>query len=342
MLGANLLFSRSRGRCYAIQDKCVHHPVRLSAKPGGPECYAAGTVTCWYHGFTYDTATGGLVAVLSQPDCPLIGREAVATYPVREQQGLIFVWIGDDQPGPLEDDCPPDFFQDDYTLVGLRRSVGSNWRIAAENGLDPTHVYLHVGCGFATELGIRFPLGVEWGANKNMQVVNDGGRWGLVDDFSNVTAVFEAAIGEQIVRAPGDKSSTSGTLSTWLPGVLEIKTTLPDQNIRIFEWYVPIDDTRHDYVQVLVRPCRDDAEAQKFRDSYESKWKELFHLAGFGDEDVYAREAMQEAYADESAWRDERLMKPDRALLAWRRLVAERARGYQPPPTSVAPPNSFD
>lgn len=286
MLGENLLLGRFGGRCHAIQDRCLHHPVRLSAKPGGPESYVVGTVTCWYHGFTYDMETGSLVAVLSQPDCPLIGREAVRTFPTEERQGLIFVWIGDDKPGVLEDDCPPDFFRDDHRLVGLRRTVGSNWRLAAENGLDPTHAYLHVGCGFATELGIRFPLGVEWGHNKKMQVVNEGGRWGLVDNHSNVTAVFEARIGHQPVNAPGDHDSTSGTLSTWLPGVLEIKTTLPDPEIRVFEWYVPIDDARHDYIQVLVRPCRDDSEVREFLDSYETRWKDLFHLAGFGDDDV--------------------------------------------------------
>ena len=315
------------GAVTLIQDRCLHHPVRLSAKPGGPECHVAGTVTCWYHGFTYDMETGSLIAVLSQPDCPLIGREAVRTFPTQEQQGLIFVWIGDDEPGPLQDDCPPDFFRDDHRLVGLRRPVGSNWRLAAENGLDPNHAYLHVGCGFATELGIGLPLGVEWGHNKNMQVVNEGGRWGLVDDYSNVTAVFEAKIGNQAVRAPGDHDSTSATLSTWLPGVLEIKTTLPDPKIRVFEWYVPIDDVCDDYIQVLVRPCRDDVEAQDFLDSYEARWKDLFHLAGFGDDDVYACEAIQEAYDDEDGWRDERLMKPDRALLALATLGCREGSG---------------
>lgn len=51
---------------------------------------------------------------------------------------------------------------------------------------------------------------------------------------------------------------------------------------------------------------------------------------------------MQEAYDDEEAWREERLMKPDRAILAWRRLVAEKARGYQAPPRAPAPPGSLD
>jgi hypothetical protein len=131
-------------------------------------------------------------------------------------------------------------------------------------------------------------------------------------------------------------SFTSGTLATWLPGVLEIEATLPDQRIRIFEWYVPIDESRHDYVQVLTKRCADEPEAAEFRRAYEERWRDLFHLGGFGDDDVLAREAMQEAYEDEQAWRSEHLTKPDRALLTWRRLVHEHARGFQPPPT--APP----
>ena len=61
LLGDRLLMSRVDGRVYAIRDRCVHRGVPLSRKP---ECFKKGTVTCWYHAFTYDLATGELVASL--------------------------------------------------------------------------------------------------------------------------------------------------------------------------------------------------------------------------------------------------------------------------------------
>src|SRR5690606_31553593 len=65
VLGVDLLLNRIDGKVFAIRDRCVHRGVRLSAKP---ECYTKGTITCWYHGFTYRFDTGELVNVLSVPN----------------------------------------------------------------------------------------------------------------------------------------------------------------------------------------------------------------------------------------------------------------------------------
>jgi carbazole 1,9a-dioxygenase terminal dioxygenase component len=54
MLGEKILIRRVDGRLYAIEDRCAHRRVQLSAKL---ECYTKDTVTCWYHAFTYTFAT---------------------------------------------------------------------------------------------------------------------------------------------------------------------------------------------------------------------------------------------------------------------------------------------
>ena len=63
MLGERILFKRIDGRVYAIEDRCAHRGVPLSVRP---ECYTKNTITCWYHGFTYDLRDGKLVAKIGR------------------------------------------------------------------------------------------------------------------------------------------------------------------------------------------------------------------------------------------------------------------------------------
>ncbi|MGE0824036.1 MAG: Rieske 2Fe-2S domain-containing protein [Candidatus Binatia bacterium] len=53
VLGERVLLRRVDGRVYAVEDRCAHRRVPFSAKL---ECYTQETVTCWYHGFTFDPA----------------------------------------------------------------------------------------------------------------------------------------------------------------------------------------------------------------------------------------------------------------------------------------------
>ena len=82
-----VLFRDTAGAVIALEDRCVHRQAPLSL----------GTVLgdrlqCGYHGFTYDR-TGACVLVPSQDRIP--PNAAVRAYPVRERQGMVFVWTGD-------------------------------------------------------------------------------------------------------------------------------------------------------------------------------------------------------------------------------------------------------
>src|SRR5690242_8856959 len=65
MLGEELVFVRAGGRAYAMRDRCAHRGMVLSRGT----CLAEGTITCPYHGWTFDVANGELVAALTDgPD----------------------------------------------------------------------------------------------------------------------------------------------------------------------------------------------------------------------------------------------------------------------------------
>ena len=110
LAGEKLLINRIDGRLYCIKDQCLHRGVPLSRKV---ECYSKDTVTCWYHGWTYQWADGKLCDILTDPSSKLIGTRSLKTYPVQEFKGLVFVFLGDlegdSEPPPLATDLPPGF-----------------------------------------------------------------------------------------------------------------------------------------------------------------------------------------------------------------------------------------
>ncbi len=89
MLGEDLVFVRGEeGRPHALYDRCAHRGMLLSAGT----CLSAGTITCPYHGWTFDVANGELVAALTDgPQSAVVGKlgKNVRSYPVEERNGII-------------------------------------------------------------------------------------------------------------------------------------------------------------------------------------------------------------------------------------------------------------
>src|SRR5262249_9215845 len=157
LLGENLLLRRVGDRVAAVEDRCLHRGVRFSRKP---ECYTADTITCWYHGFTYNLLDGKLVDILTEPGSKMIGKIGIKTYPVVEAKGIVFTFIGDASPPDLADDVPPGFLDDELAVNGIRDPVQSNWRIGAENGFDTTHIYIHRDSPLIGGNRILLPIGL--------------------------------------------------------------------------------------------------------------------------------------------------------------------------------------
>ncbi len=60
----------------------------------------------------------------------------------------------------------------------------------------------------------------------------------------------------------------------------------------------------------------------------EAYWKELV-TEHFNNDDVTAREAMEQLYAEEGGWSKERLHQPDLIITEWRKLASAHNRGIQ-------------
>jgi carbazole 1,9a-dioxygenase terminal dioxygenase component len=330
LLGERILLNRLDGAVYGIRNRCLHRGVRLSQRL---ECYKKGTITCWYHAWTYDWKDGTVVDIITNPNSAFIGKHKIQTYPVREAKGLIFVFVGDIDPPDLSADVPPGFLDEGMAINGKRRLVKANWRLGVENGFDASHIFIHKRSKLVVGNDIALPLGfapISAGDNTR-EVLGEPGPKGLYDLLGEKSIpIFEGAIGgEPVIEGHFGAKKVADNISIWLPGVLKVDPW-PQEGMNQFEWYIPVDATTHCYLQTLGRVTASEEEAASFRREVDEKWVDLA-LDGFNDDDVWAREATEEFYGDDRGWIEEHLFETDMAIVEWRKLASRHNRGIQRP-----------
>ncbi|MEU0480490.1 Rieske 2Fe-2S domain-containing protein [Streptosporangium sp. NPDC006013] len=324
LLGERVVLVRQDGKIHALHDRCPHRGVPLSL---GRRQFP-GTISCPYHGWTYDLTDGKLCGVLTDgPDSPIRGRVSVRTYSVEQRFGLIWVYVGDGEPHPLDDDLPEELRDNAFVLGGRTEIRDGNWRFAAENGFDEGHAkYLH-----NTALWRLFKVMPAW--NKTKVVNRD--KW-LVRVQEEVHWEAEMpGLGlwtnkrwwkrMPLPDAPGKAKNVNpviasldlpGFVSIRLPGILRV--AYPD--FIHYEWYVPVDEDHVRYVQLMVR-FETGLKAQVFKLKYLTAIRWLFH-GQFTAQDAWMVDVMDAP--------PEKLYRPDLSITAWRRLVERSSPKVQP------------
>ncbi len=142
ILGESIVFFRStQGIAVALTGRCVHRRFPLSQSPTR---LVDDTIVCGYHGFTYDS-TGSCVYVPAQKRIPRTAR--LGTYPVVEQDGLVWVWIGDnDKAEATAIPRAPYLSDSSYTVVKGMEVLNARYGLLVDNLMDLSHeTYLHGG-----------------------------------------------------------------------------------------------------------------------------------------------------------------------------------------------------
>ena len=142
LLGDNIvLFRDADGRARALENRCPHRGPLLSLGLVG--VWSPGTVTCRYHGMTFD-GDGECVAFLGDgPNSNACGKVRARSYPVEEIKGLVLVYMGDNEPEPFLDTIPHAhevFAQKNIMIQPL------DLPYSHLNMLDNTVDMAHVGC----------------------------------------------------------------------------------------------------------------------------------------------------------------------------------------------------
>ncbi len=128
-----VLFRTTAGQAVALHDRCVHRPYPLSA--GHLE---GDRLRCGMCGFIYGP-NGQCLSVPTQSRIPL--GAAVRAYPVREEQGLVWVWPGD--PGRAGLHRRPELpwlTKPGWSSVGGDRLVQAGFLLLHESFADVTKI----------------------------------------------------------------------------------------------------------------------------------------------------------------------------------------------------------
>jgi len=99
ILGQPVVLGRDcAGAVFALRDICPHRAAPLSAGRIAREDDGAASIECPYHGWRFRAADGVCAAIPSLTCDQQVetGRIAVRAYPVRESQGMVFVWMAGD------------------------------------------------------------------------------------------------------------------------------------------------------------------------------------------------------------------------------------------------------
>jgi len=314
LLGRDVVLIRDGGRIHALDDRCPHRQVKLSM--GRQEF--PGTVSCAYHGWTFDLATGELKAALTDgPASPIVGAACVRTYPVEQRCGLIWLWMGDGEAVPVEDDIPDELLAPDARIIPLLRFAEGDWRHACENGFDEAHgkmlhrtswwVFFKRVSGWNVTEIIRGADRV-WLTRHQHEVHDDDdypglGRWPRFDLF-------------QRRRAKTAQGSNEHAVSIRLPGTLRVRQ--PGRaNWTHYEWYVPLERDRYRYL-VLAVTWVSGFRRLTWRLRY---WAYILwvHHFGFNNQDLTVVSQMKGSHPAPA-------FRPDVSITAWRDMVANEAR----------------
>jgi phenylpropionate dioxygenase-like ring-hydroxylating dioxygenase large terminal subunit len=330
LLGRDIVLFRDAGKLFALDDRCPHRGVKLSA---GRCAYAGtGTISCPYHGWTFDGASGQLVAALMEgPDSPLTRKVAVQSYPVREHAGLVWLWPGAMEPSTLEDDIPEYIaHQDKFFSIAMYTDYKCNWRALVDNWPQDHHAqYVHRG---SPELMLQpvlpFALTLDpkpLDDNKGIAIGRTGGMTkaeypGLGRFPNNEWWRVMKPTGRGNVR--GFENSKARKVygirnqsEVWLPGLVVVGRLTGEYCL--VQWAVPIDaeTTRCFNINNWRRIGR-------WRAIYDRLhyylWRGWAHDRIFSDQDKTMVEALVPG--------PERLSKTDVGVIAWRRFAGMHAR----------------
>ena len=128
-----VLFRTGAGSVVALEDRCAHRAYPLSAGT-----LVGDEVVCGLCGFRYDT-DGQCVGVPSQPNVPFGAK--VASYPMVESDGIVWVWLGEPGRARLHRVPSLPWLADDrWASVGGEAEVAAGFLLLHENFADVTQV----------------------------------------------------------------------------------------------------------------------------------------------------------------------------------------------------------
>ena len=133
------LFRAADGTLNAVENRCAHRQLKLSlGEVNGCR------LTCAYHGWSYD-GDGRLAAVPHHLSGRPLPKLAIASFPIRERYGLIWIFPGakDRAEATPMPEIPEIEGPDAWACIPLDFTFEAHHSMIIENICDLTHAHLH-------------------------------------------------------------------------------------------------------------------------------------------------------------------------------------------------------
>jgi len=348
MLGRDICFWRGVKGVVAFDNFCPH---RGGMMHNGDRWWP-GTITCTYHGATFNEEGKLLEFIGEGPDSKIVGKMECGVYPTRTLKGVVFVWMGEGEPAPIEEDVPPEFFREEYRVWTSMDKWSCNWRQGIENVLDAHAPYVH--------------------RNSSQSIWNDIGQWRVwpkpevINNRSLVRPKAQPAMGNSSQQRvlPTDAEykeryprggfvwprRDTRKLWTWAFKWRQARAMKRPQIVTDREWdgamHLPCmfrtGGRTHIFTRWVVPVDEDNIRLFYFHTSKpENKLTELYELIHFNtwhdwsmNQNFSGQDARQMIYQYYD--KPEKLSVSDAYTIAWRRLVF-KARGMQEPVVNGTP-----
>ena len=142
VLGEKLVLYRDGdGSPLAFRDRCLHRNAELSEGT----LLGGGCLTCPYHGWTYDR-DGAVVRIPSEGQDFTPPKLKLTKFPAREQDGLVWVYMGDPDDVRNEPFRMPHADEPGWGSYYMQTMFDNDVTNCAENFMDVPHtVFVHKG-----------------------------------------------------------------------------------------------------------------------------------------------------------------------------------------------------
>ena len=328
LLGKDIVLFRDGEKIFALDDRCPHRGVKLSLGA----CSYAGTISCPYHGWTFEGGTGRLVAALMEgPESAIVRKVAARTYPVQAHAGLIWLWPGSMTPSLLADDVP-EWIGDQGTFfnISMYTDYKCNWRWLVDNWPQDHHAqYVH-----RNSPELIFQPQLPYALNLDPKPL-DGGKGLAIKRSGGMTSAEYPGLGRfpkdewWRFMKPTGRGATGGFENSrahkvygiknqselWLPGLTVVGRLTGEYSL--IQWAVPID--------AMTTRCFNINNWRRI-----GRWRQMYDRAHYH---VFRRWAHDRIFSDQdkaliesTIAGPERLSKSDVGVIAWRKFAGSHAR----------------
>lgn len=164
-----VLFRDKNKIAVCLPDRCLHRHALLSEG----EC-RDGKITCPYHGWKYDS-NGTVVSIPSEGPDYSSSKHKTISFPVIEQEGVIWVWTHDSSPGEMTPWHFPRYSESGWVHYIMVTDFDNEVTNLVENFMDVPHtVFVHRGW-FRNKGQTKVPMAVDT-KNGRVLVTYDQGQ----------------------------------------------------------------------------------------------------------------------------------------------------------------------